>query len=260
MRLWLPMALAMAAHLTACSSSPARDEAAERTNSPLNELSASQIYIEKGVHYMDEGYYDIALRDLTRAVELDSDNSEAHNALAVLYQKVDDYPNAETSFKKAISIKSDNYAARNNYGRFLCTQGRYPEAFAQFQQVIGTKLYPTPWIPLTNAGICAHTAGKKTDAESYLREALDIQPNFPPALLEMARLNHEAGQNMSARAFLERYFSAAGKTPESLQLGIEIETSMGNLNGASEYQQARRHMRVRTPRPDEAPAKPNGAP
>lgn len=246
----LALFVSMAAPLVACSWFSPPEETPVRANDPLSELSASKIYIEKGVRYMEDGYYDIALQDLKRAVDLDDENSEAHNALAVLYQKVDDYANAEASFKKAVSLKQDNYAARNNYGRFLCERGKFPEAFDQFRQVIGNKLYPTPWIPLTNAGRCAHLAGKKTDAESYLREALDMQPDFPPALLEMAHLSQEAGQHMSARGFLERFFSVAGKTPESLQLGIEIETSMGNVAGAEEYRRARRHTRVRTPQPD----------
>lgn len=251
MRRWrLSLVVSMAAPLTACSWFSSPEETPVRANDPLSELSASKIYIEKGVRYMEDGHYDVALQDLKRAVELDDENSEAYNALGVLYQRVDDYANAEASFKKAVALKSDNYGARNNYGRFLCGRGKYPEAFAQFHQVIGNKLYPTPWIPLTNAGICAHVAGKKTDAESYLREALDMQPDFPPALLEMAKLSQEAGQHMSARGFLERYFSIAGKTPEALQLGIDIETSMGNLAGAEEYQRARRHMRIRPSQPD----------
>ncbi|MGZ8217625.1 type IV pilus biogenesis/stability protein PilW [Methylomagnum sp.] len=255
MRWWrVPLVMAIAAPLVACSWFSSHDDAVPvRANDPLSELSASQIYIEKGVRYMEDGYYDIALRDLKRAVELDDDNSEAYNALGVLYQKVDDFANAEASFKKAVALKADNYGARNNYGRFLCGRGKYPEAFAQFHQVIGNKLYGTPWIPLTNAGLCAHAAGKKTDAESYLREALDMQPNFPPALLEMARLSQEAGQHMSARAFLERYFSIAGRTPESVQLGIDIENSLGNQTGAEEYARTRRHMRVRSPQPGTSP-------
>jgi type IV pilus assembly protein PilF len=248
MRIRVFVLLGMAAVLAACSSSPAREEEPSRANDPLSELSAAQVYIEKGVHYMDEGLYDVALKDLTRAVELDSDNSEAYNALGVLYQRLDDASHADASFKKALSLKSDNFGARNNYGRFLCSQGRTAEAFDQFQKVIGTKLYNQPWIPLTNAGVCANSAGKRTDAEAYLRQALEVEPNFPPALLEMAKLSRETGQYMSARAFLQRYFAAAGPSPESLQLGIEIESTLGNTQAAGEYAQTLRSMRTLPPR------------
>jgi type IV pilus assembly protein PilF len=247
--------LGMVVVLAACSSSPAGEDnnPPSRANDPMAELQPGQVYMEKGVHYMEEGLYDVALKDLTRAVELDDDNSDAYNALGVLYQKLEDVPKADASFKKAISLKPDNFAARNNYGRFLCSQGRTTEAFDQFQKVIGTKLYNQPWIPLTNAAVCAHSAGKKTDAEAYLRQALDIEPNFPPALLEMAKLSREIGQNMTARAFLQRYFAVAGPSPEALNLAIDVETSLGNTQAAGEYMQTLRSIRSI---PGRAPSRP----
>lgn len=231
----IPIALAIAALAAACSWSSPENEPSPRPNDPMSELSASQVFIQKGVRYMDQGHYDIALKDLQRAAELDSSNSEVYNALGVLYQRIDDVGNADASFRKALSLQSDNYAARNNYGRFLCSQGKYSEAFSQFQTVIGTKLYTQSWIPLTNAGVCARSAGRRGEAESYYRKALEAEPNFPPALLEMARLSRETGQTMSARGFLQRYFAVAGPSPESLALGIEVETALGNSQAAGEY-------------------------
>ncbi len=225
-------ALGFGAMLGACTSS---SEVKPLPEGPLNALGASQIYVEKGVKYMNAGSYDIALQDMKRAIELDDQNSEAYNAIGVLYQHIDDYANAESSFRKSLSANPENYGANNNYGRFLCGRGRYAEAFEQFRKIIGNKLYNQPWVALTNAGLCARGAGKRGEAEGYLRQALEVAPDFPPALLEMARLSRESGQLMSARAFLERYFSAAGPNPESLLLGIDIETSLGNPDTAQEY-------------------------
>ena len=246
MTLRFSIAVGMTGFLAACSWS---SEENPRPNDPYAELGASQVFTEKGVRYMEGGHYEIALKDLKRAVELDGDNSEAYNALAVLYQRVDDPVQAEANFRKALSVKPDNFGASNNYGRFLCSQGRYPEAFGQFQQVIGNKLYSQPWIPLTNAGVCARSAGRMADAERYLREALEVNPDFPPALLEMARLSRLNGQLMSARAFLQRYFAAAGPGPEPLALGIDIETALGNSEVAREYANT---LRTRFPESREA--------
>lgn len=218
--------------LSACTSSP---KISPPRNGPFAALSASQIYVEKGVKYMESGHYDVALDDLKRAVDLDGSNSEAYNALGVLYQRLEDYPNAESSFRKALSVQPDNFGARNNYGRFLCARNRQAEAFEEFNKVIGNKLYNQPWIPLTNAGVCAHGAGQRDPAEDYLRRALEADPNFAPALLEMAKLSEETRQHLSARAFLQRYFGAAAPTAGSLWLGIEIETALGNTQGAQEY-------------------------
>ena len=226
--------LSAAVLCAACSSLPPEEET-PRTREPLSDEQASGIYVEKGVHYMEAGQYEIALQDLNKAVELDGDNSEAHNALGVLYQRIDDRSQADQHFRKALSLKPDNYGARNNYGRFLCMAGQPNEAFEQFAQVIRTKLYGQPWIPLTNAGVCARSIGKRDLAESYLRKALESEPNFPPALLEMARLSRETGQTLAARGFLQRYLAGVAPTPEALLLGVEIEVSLGNNSAAADY-------------------------
>ncbi|CAL1239884.1 type IV pilus biogenesis/stability protein PilW [Candidatus Methylocalor cossyra] len=226
------LAAGLGAFLAACASTP---EPGRRTNDPLNALSASQVYVEKGIKYMDVGKYDVAKRDLERAIDLDGDNSEAYNALGVLYQRLDDPHQAEKYFRKALSVKADNFGARNNYGRFLCLQGKYAEGMEQFRQIMASRLYDQPWIALTNAGMCARSAGKKAEAEGFLREALKAEPDFPPALLELAELSQETGQHLSARAFLERYHGVARPTARSLRLGVEIERALGNAEAAADY-------------------------
>lgn len=221
--------------LSACTTITTGPEVKPSRSGPFAALSSSQIYVEKGIKYMDAGSYDVALSDFKRAAELDANNTEAYNALGVLYQRLGDLEKSETSFKKALSVQTDNFGARNNYGRLLCERGKYADAFEQFDKVINTKLYNQPWIPLTNAGVCAHGAGKRAEAENYLRKALEAEPGFPPALLEMAKLSHETGQQMSARAFLQRYLDAAQPTPEALMLGIEIESRLGNDEGVQDY-------------------------
>jgi type IV pilus assembly protein PilF len=206
-----------------------------RANDPYGNLSASEVYVKKGVQYMESGNYEVALKDLQRAVELDRRNSEAHNAIAVLYQRLDQAREADVHFKKSLSLDSKNFSVRNNYGRFLCSQGKYTEAMEQFQTILDSKFYNLPWVVLTNAGLCAHGVGKTVEAEQYLRRAVESNPNFSPALLEMAKLSFETGQHLSARAFLERYLGVSDSTPESLWLGSEIETALGNIEMAQQY-------------------------
>lgn len=214
---------------------PEPAERDHRANDPYGQLTASEVYVQKGVRYMEAGNYEQALRDMQRAVDLDDDNSDAYNALAVLYQRLDRPDDAQENFRRALRIKSENYGARNNFGRFLCAQGKYNEGMEQFRSVIGSKLYEQQWMPLTNAGVCAHSAGRNAEAEQFLRQALSLNPGFPPALFELAKLSLETGQAMSARGFLERYHAAIGPTSESLMLGVDIERALGNSQGAESY-------------------------
>lgn len=228
------------AGLTACTAPVKKDP---------REPSASDLYVQKGIRYMEEDRYDVALADLKHAVELDQKNAEAYNALAVLYERLEQPEDADSSYRKALALDPENFGVHNNYGRFLCGRGHHEEAMAHFAKIVDSKLYPTPWVALTNAGLCARSAGQREHAEDFLRRALEANPGFPPALLEMARISLESGQYLSARAFLQRYEASAERDAASLWLGVQIEHALGNREAASEYFNA---LRTRFPDSREA--------
>jgi type IV pilus assembly protein PilF len=212
--------------LAACSSEPPKDP---------NARGAVEIYREKGIRYMELGEYEYALQDLRHAVDLNEKDSESHSSLAVLYGRMNRPDMAEKHFKRAMSLDENKEGVANNYGRFLCAQGKHEQAMAQFKQIIASQTYKLPWLALTNAGLCARNAGRRDEAEEYLRGALDVAPDFPPALLEMAKLSLEKGQLMSARGFLQRYEGVATLSPEALSLGVQVEQALGNRQAAEEY-------------------------
>lgn len=231
--------------LSACASREERP----RANDPFGELSVAEIYTRKGVRYLENGAFDIALRDLTHAIRLDPRNSEAHGALAVLYERLGHPDKAEAHYRKALSADPGNYAAHNNFGRFLCNQGRAEEAMAEFRLVIDEPMYALPWLPLTNAGRCLERMGRSNAAEEYLRKALDRYPEYPPALLEMARVNFSRRQYLSARGFLQRFHAVAARTAESLWLTAQTELALGEVGAA---QEAVRELRREFPDSPEA--------
>jgi type IV pilus assembly protein PilF len=141
-------------------------------------------------------------------------------------------PEAENNFQKALSLDADNFSARNNYGRYLCSRGRTAEGMAQVQRVVVEPLYQQPWIPLTNAGLCARAAGQNAAAEDFFRRALERNPQFAPALFEMAKLSFNSRRYTAARAFLDRYRSLARQTPESLWLAAQTELALGDRAAA----------------------------
>ena len=108
-------------------------------------------------------------------------------------------------------------------------------AMKYFQTLMDSKLYQTPWLAMTNAGFCAKSKGLGAEAEGYLRKALESNPDFAPALLEMSKLSLENKNYLSARGFLQRYESAAEPTAESLYVGLQIEKAQGNEKEANNY-------------------------
>lgn len=201
-----------------------------------NREQASTLYVNKGVGYMEEGRYEQARADLERALELDSRNSEAHNAMAVLAERLEKPDAARGHYRRAVELDNRNYGALNNYSSFLCRHGETEEAVALLDRVLQSHLYTQPWLALTNKGMCYKSAGKPEEAERSLREALDSQPEFAPALLELARLNFEGKHYLSCRAFLQRYAAASPQTAETLWLAARTEQALGNSAGLRHYQ------------------------
>jgi type IV pilus assembly protein PilF len=72
-------------------------------------------------------------------------------------------------------------------------------------------------------------------AEKYFRQALEMDPEYPPALLQMSMLNYSRGNYLSARAYLQRYQENGQDTPESLWLGIRTEYALDDHQAWGNY-------------------------
>ncbi len=201
----------------------------------IPEPSPADVYTRLGKQYMERGQLDLALQNFRRALDIDSRSSEAHHAIAILYRQLDRERLAGSHLENAVALRPTNASAQTDHASFLCGKGEYAKAEHHFDIAINTPLYKRPWVAMTNAGICAQKAGNLDKAETYLRKALDKQPNFAPALLAMTRISVAKGNAMSGRAFLQRYQSVGKDTAESLALGMEIESELGDQKAFEKY-------------------------
>ena len=83
--------------------------------------------------------------------------------------------------------------------------------------------------------MCALRIPDLVKAEKYFRQALQINPKLPNSLYQLAQLNFDEHQYLEARAFLQRFFSIAEDTPQSLWLGVRIEQAQGDKEAADRY-------------------------
>lgn len=197
--------------------------------------SQSTLYVMKGLQYMETGRLDVAQQDLQKAIELDEHNSEAYNAMGVLMERTDRLDEAVNYFNKAMTLDPNNPSPATNYGRVLCNRGQYEQGLAYIRKAIDNKSYATPWIGMTNAGVCIGQQGQLAEAEAYFRKALEFNPVFPPALLELAKLSYTNGNALSSRAFLERFNAVSAPSAASLALGYQTEKALGNQKDATKY-------------------------
>ncbi len=188
-----------------------------------------------GIEYMKASQNDQAMEHLQRALIHDPDSPLAHSGIAVLYERLGENSQAEAHFKRAIELAPRDSDAANNYGRFLCALERYDEATVAFELALANPLYQTPQNTYTNLGLCALRDGEQDLAEHYFRLALGKSPNFPPALMQMAKLSWGTGDALQARAYLQRLTARIRPTPSVLWLGVQVERELGDRGAADSY-------------------------
>lgn len=197
----------------------------------------ASLNLQMGVRYLEMDMLDVAKEKLDIAYGLDSSNPEILNALAVFYERVKNDEEASDYYQAAIDHDPENYSYKNNYGHFLCERGKHEKGMAMLQEALDSPYNKRPWMALTNRGICQLQQNDAAKAEEYFRGALQINPEYPPALQEMVKVSYNKQQYMSARAFLERFVAVSKQTPETLWYGFQIERALGNDKGADDYKQ-----------------------
>ena len=223
---------------------------AERRDEEAKREKLVAIHTQLGATYLARNQLDVAQQELDRALQLGPDDSQANHIMGLLQLRLKNEKKAEEYLKRAIDEKPDNSDARNSYGVFLCERGRLDEADKEFREALKNPLYRDPQQANVNAGLCRLKTSDWKGAEAYFRAALKANPRLPAALVNMARVSLETGEPLSARGFIQRFFAAAGDTPESLLLAFRIERALGAKDAQATYA-----VRLRGKFPDSAEAK-----
>ncbi|WP_455365354.1 type IV pilus biogenesis/stability protein PilW [Kaarinaea lacus] len=191
--------------------------------------------VQLGVGYFEQGNYEVALEKLEKAIEVKSDYAPAHSAIALVYERIKKYDLADQHYREAISLSPEDGGAYNNYGVFLCNQNRPEEAEKYFMKAVKIPLYNTPELAYENAGACARRIPDAKKAEAYLSKALELNPQLPIALINMAEIRFDQDRYLSSRGFLQRFESVSSHSAESLWLGIRVERKLGDKNAEANY-------------------------
>lgn len=219
--------------LAGCGGTPQRGSQQQ----PTDDARLAEIKTSLGIEYAREGREDIALERLREALKLAPNFAPVHTALGMLYTQLRQYDDAERHYRRALQIASDDSGAMNNYGLLLCQRDRVPEALKMFDLAAANPVYQTPEIAYSNAGTCLLQHGDLAGAEQRFRQALQVEPKLPPALLQMARISLDLNRALPGRGYLQRYEEVAAHTPPSLWLGIRLERALGDRFAASRYEQ-----------------------
>lgn len=176
-----------------------------------------------------------AREEAAKAVKLDPRSADAHTLMALALDRLGKADQAGGHYRKATELAPTQGGVANNYGTWLCANKRETEALGWFERALNTPGYATPAMALANLGACSLQAGKRPQGETYLRQAIELDPANPVALGALAEVEFAAGRYMSARAFSERRLAAAPAEAKVLLLASQIEEKLGDAAAAARY-------------------------
>lgn len=223
--------------LGGCASSGGTLGQPEQQSSASKAREAAQIHTQLGEAYMQRGDLKGALAKLEMALQYDDDYVPAHTVLAVLYERIGEYAKAEHQYRRVLQLEPKSGTANNNLGAFLCRTGKAEQSLPYFAAAVKDPFYQTPYAAYTNAALCLVKLDRLADARQQLKDALAINPQFADALYQMARVEYLSGDAFRASAYLQRLESVGTPGPQTLKLGYEIETRLGDAQGARAYRE-----------------------
>lgn len=160
--------------------------------------------MQMGVTYLEQRNLPAAMRELTRASELDPENAEIDMTLGLAYQARGDLGKAEEHLRRAIEKRPDYPEAHNNLGNLLSQLGRGDEAILAYRKAVSDVLYPTPEFAYYNMGREYQRRKDLVKAEAMYGKAIALNPSFVEAYRGLASAQAEAGRWQDSARTLER--------------------------------------------------------
>ena len=193
------------------------------------------VHTQLATNYMRRGQYEVAEKELNKALALDSSSAEANFVMATLKntRHLDD--EAARYYRKAAKHAPADSPIRLEYGAFLCRHGEPGKAISQIRGALDTPSYRPNGQAWFRLGECYFVQHDYAQAEKALREALTINKNMAPALMLLARIKYDQENYLSARAYVERYLALGRPNPRVLLLGAKIERALGDMTAADQY-------------------------
>lgn len=225
----------LCALLGGCVTTNSNHEKLPTTSKAQQAQDAARIHTELGQHYMQIGDLQSALAKLKLALQFDDSYAPAHTVIAVIYERINDLPDAEQNYRRAVELEPKKGMPNNNLGAFLCRIGKSEEALGYFQRAVADPFYDTPDVAWTNDGICRMHLNDTAGAENSFRQALRVNPGNADALYQMARAMYLSNDAFHASAFLQRYEALGRPSAAALKLGHDIELRLGDTDAARNY-------------------------
>lgn len=165
-----------------------------------------------GSTYSAQFKLDAAFKEFQQVLEQDPTNSDAHNGLGMIYYR---------------KTTSSNMEVRNNIQKY------YEMAIKEFEKAVA--LDSNNYKAYNNAGKILQESGQLDKAEEYYRRALDVAPDYSPAVMNLGTVLFAKNQVDEAIARYHKAILLNGKNSSAYYHLGEALIAKGDYSKAINY-------------------------
>lgn len=167
----------------------------------LSEIILNQIFKAYGDHHKSlklmgivkffQRKYKEAVPFYLRALEIEPNDPECYNDIALSYAGLEEFEKAQTSLEKALELKPSHPVFYSNLALHYRQIGQHEKSIESFKKSIEIEPKdPTVWVNM--GGVYGEMKDTK-NARNCFEEALEIDPDFAPAHVDLAFSYHLDG-------------------------------------------------------------------
>ncbi len=145
-----------------------------------------------------------------RAMSLDDNLAESHNAMGFVYAVADfDYPAAEREYKRAIALDPNFTTAHHNLGVMLTRTGRAEEGMAEVRRAL--EIEPFSIIVNRLYGECLTYLGRYDEGLAQLKKTVEMDPTFPTTYFALAGAYRLMGKHAESVESFAKFHELFGR-------------------------------------------------
>ncbi|HZO43495.1 MAG TPA: tetratricopeptide repeat protein [Methylomirabilota bacterium] len=149
-----------------------------------------------GVHFAQQGYYQLAKAEFDQVLALRPDGKKAHLQLGYLYATRGNFPRAVDHFQQYVERFPNDVEGLNNLGVALVNARRTKEALVHLHR--GLRIQPRHAQLHVSLAYAYRDLGDLPRAMSLYRDAVKLKYDMPQAWFGIARVNLESGNRDAA--------------------------------------------------------------
>lgn len=176
------------------------------------EEQSAEWHYKMGVGYLNNQKIYPAIRELSKALEMDPKMAKAHFSLGFIYTGRKKYHEAIEHYKEALRIKPNYHQARNNLGSVYLAMERWRDAAELYKKLSKESMYPNPELAHNNLGWAQHNLREYDKAIDNFKQAIFLKPEMCLAYNNLGLTYEEMGHTSKA---VENYRKAIRKCPNN---------------------------------------------